>query len=161
MPLDPEQTYVHLAESGYATEAPGGAEFWPLPATDMARFDQGWLVSEFVCSEDWNNWEVHPNGDEFVYLLSGDVEPHLERPQGLSTERITGRGARVIPRNVWHTAKVFAPSRMFFITRGEGTHHRATSGADPRLFMSATPGTRRPLRSKIAACWLAALRRSS
>ncbi|RVU42840.1 cupin [Rubrivivax rivuli] len=129
MPLDPEHTYVHLAESGQGTETPGGAAFWQLPPAEMARFDHGWLVSEFVCSEDWSNWEMHPHGDELVYLLSGDVELFLELPEGLQTERITGRGARLVPRGVWHTAKVFAPSRMFFITRGEGTQHRATSGA--------------------------------
>ena len=129
MPLDPEHTYVHLAENGRGTETPGGAAFWQLPPAEMARFDRGWLVSEFVCSEDWSNWELHPHGDEFVYLLSGDVELLLELPEGLKTERITSRGARLVPRGVWHTAKVFAPSRMFFITRGEGTQHRATSGA--------------------------------
>jgi mannose-6-phosphate isomerase-like protein (cupin superfamily) len=129
MPLDLEHTYVHLAETGQGTEAPGGRAFWQLPPAEMARFDQGWLMSEFVCSEDWSNWEMHPQGDELVYLLSGDVELHLELPDGLKTERITSRGATLVPRGVWHTAKVFAPSRMFFITRGEGTQHRAKSGA--------------------------------
>ena len=129
MPLDPEHTYVHLAENGQSAETPGGHAFWQLPPAEMARFDQGWLVSEFVCSEDWSNWEMHPHGDELVYLLSGDVELQLELPEGLQTERITGRGAKLVPRGVWHTAKVFTPSRMFFVTRGEGTQHRATSGA--------------------------------
>jgi hypothetical protein len=129
MPLDPEHTHTHLAENGQGTDTPGGAAFWQLPPAEMARFDQGWLASEFVCSEDWSNWEMHPHGDEFVYLLGGDVELLLELPEGLQTERITGRGARLVPRGVWHTAKVFAPSRMFFITRGECTQHRATSGA--------------------------------
>lgn len=129
MPLDPEQTYLHLAENGQGTEVPGGPAFWQLPPEEIARFDQGWLVSEFVCNEDWGNWEMHPQGDELVYLLSGDVELHLELPEGLRTERITGRGAKLIPRGVWHTARVFAPSRMLFVTRGEGTRHRPTSGA--------------------------------
>jgi hypothetical protein len=129
MPLDPEQTYVHLAENGQGTETPGGPAFWQLPPAEMARFDQGWLVSEFVCSEDWSNWEMHPHGDELVYLLSGDIELHLELPEGLQTERITGRGGKLVPRGVWHTAKVFATSRMFFITRCEGTQHRVASGA--------------------------------
>jgi mannose-6-phosphate isomerase-like protein (cupin superfamily) len=121
MPLDPE--------NGQGTEVPGGPAFWQLPPEEMARFDQGWLVSEFVCNVDWGNWEMHPQGDELVYLLSGDVELHLELPEGLRTVRITGRGAKLIPRGVWHTARVFAPSRMLFVTRGEGTRHRPTSGA--------------------------------
>ncbi|MEO6277202.1 hypothetical protein [Roseateles sp.] len=34
------------------------------------------------------------------------------------------RGGAVVPRGVWHTAEVFRPSRMFFITVGAGTEHR-------------------------------------
>ena len=129
MPMNPEEIYVHLAVDGTAQKVPGGAEFWSLPPDEMNKFGQGWLISEFICTEDWSNWEMHPHGDEFVYLLSGDVELLLELPTGVSSERITGRGARVVPRNIWHTAKVFSPSRMLFVTRGEGTQHRAASGA--------------------------------
>ena len=129
MQLNPEDTYVHLAVDGKAQTTPGGAEFWSLPPDELCKFDQGWLISEFVCTEDWSNWEMHPQGDEFVYLLSGDIELMLELPTGTTSERITGCGARIVPRNVWHTAKVFSPSRMLFVTRGEGTQHRAASGA--------------------------------
>lgn len=124
MPLNPETTYVHLAADGSSQTTPGGVEFWSRPPGEMSVFDQGWLISEFVCTEDWPNWEIHPQADEFVYLLSGDIELVLELPSGTRCERISGRGASVVPRNVWHTARVFAPSRMLFVTRGEGTRHR-------------------------------------
>ena len=94
----------------------------------MATFDEGWLISEFTCTEDWANWEMHPEGDEFVYLLDGDVELQLELTNGTEARRIAGRGAVLVPRGVWHTAKVFAPSRMLFVTRGHGTQHRAVGG---------------------------------
>lgn len=129
MPLNPEETYVHLRADGSSVTTPGGAAFWSLPLAAMASFDQGWLISEWVCSEDWANWEMHPHGDEFVYLLSGDIEFLLELPSGISSTRISGRGAQLVPRGVWHTAKVFAPSRMLFVTRGEGTQHRRAGGA--------------------------------
>lgn len=124
MILDPEATYIHLSTEGASQTVPGGPAFWSLPSSDMAAFEDGWLVSEFVCDEDWSNWEMHPNGDEFVYLLGGDIEFILELPSGLSTTRITGRGAVVVPRGIWHTAKVLMPSRMLFVTRGGGTQHR-------------------------------------
>ena len=129
MSLNPEDTYVHLASNGDAKVVAGGADFWALPPDEMCKFDHGWLISEFVCTDDWANWEMHPHGDEFVYLLSGDISLVLELPDGATSERITGRGARVIPRGVWHTAKVFAPSRMLFVTRGEATQHRTVGGA--------------------------------
>lgn len=131
MPLNPEDTYVHLSADGASQTSPGGAEFWSLPPDSMAKFDQGWLISEFVCTEDWTNWEMHPKGDEFVYLLSGDIELILELPSGTVSTRISGRGAQLVPRCVWHTAKVFAPSRMLFVTRGEGTQHRPANGVQP------------------------------
>jgi mannose-6-phosphate isomerase-like protein (cupin superfamily) len=125
MLVNPEETYVHLAADGSGITTPGGSAFWSMPASELAMFDDGWLISEFVCHEDWANWEMHPHGDEFVYLLSGDIEFVLERPQGATATRITGRGALVVPRGLWHTARVLAPSRMLFVTRGGGTQHRS------------------------------------
>ena len=126
-PLDPEDTYVHLATDGTSRATPGGPAFWSMPAPEMARFDEGWLISEFTCDEDWANWEMHPYGDEFVYLLSGEVEMQLDLPSGVTSTRIVGRGAILVPRGIWHTAKVFRPSCMLFVTRGGGTQHRSAS----------------------------------
>ena len=121
MGLNPQRTYVHLAEDGVATELPGGEEFWSMPQAEMERYGNGWLVSEFEFASDWPNWEMHPNADEFVYLLSGSVEMHLEQQDGLRKVALNGSGAVVVPRGVWHTAKVTAPSRMLHVTRGAGT----------------------------------------
>jgi mannose-6-phosphate isomerase-like protein (cupin superfamily) len=122
--LNPQHTYVHLAETGTATQLPGGEAFWSMPAPDMERYGGGWLISEFEFSADWPNWEMHPHGDEFVYLLSGAVEVHLEEQDGLRKVSLTGSGAVVVPQGVWHTAKVKAPSRMLHVTRGAGTQLR-------------------------------------
>lgn len=127
MPLNPETRYVHLSNDGAIQDLPGGAAFWSLPAEEMRRFDAGWLITEFVCEDDWANWEMHPEADEFVYLLSGDVALVLELPTGTATIRLSDRGAVVVPRGVWHTARVFATSRMLFVTRGAGTEHRPSA----------------------------------
>jgi len=129
MRLNPEDTYVHLGNDGAAQTTPGGAAFWSLPPEALSAFDHGWLITEYVCAEDWPNWEMHPQGDEFVYLLSGDVALILELPTGTLEQRLTDRGAVVVPRGVWHTAKVFAPSRLLFVTRGDGTQHRSAHAA--------------------------------
>lgn len=129
MSLNPQHTYVHLAEDGAATRLPGGDAFWGLPAAEMDRFGGGWLISEFEFTADWPNWEMHPQADEFVYLLSGSVELHLEQPDGLHTVALHGSGALVVPRGVWHTATVKAPSRMLHVTRGAGTALRPAQRA--------------------------------
>ncbi|KQW40536.1 cupin [Rhizobacter sp. Root404] len=125
MPLNPQHDYVHLAADGSATALPGGDAFWHLAAAESARYGAGWLVSEYEFVADWPTWEMHPEGDEFVYLLSGEVDLLLETPAGLQSVTLAGRGAVVVPRGVWHTAKVrVAPSRMLHVTRGGGTQVR-------------------------------------
>ena len=124
MSLNPQHTYVHLAEDGVATPLPGGDAFWSLPEPDIERFGGGWLISEFEFAADWPNWEMHPHADEFVYLLSGAVELYLELSDGLQKLPLTGPAAVVVPRGIWHTAKVAAPSRMLHVTRGAGTELR-------------------------------------
>lgn len=125
MSLNPQHDYVHLATDGSATTLAGGDAFWQLPEADAARYGEGWLVSEFEFDADWPSWEMHPEGDEFVYLLSGEVELTLELPGGLQKVPLRGRGAVVVPRGVWHTARVIvAPSRMLHVTRGAGTQLR-------------------------------------
>lgn len=123
MRIDPQHTYVHLAEDGAARSLPGDS-FWQMPPDELAPFGKGWLISEFEFTQDWPSWEMHPHGDEFVYLLSGAVELQFDRGGEIETVVLDGRGAVLVPRGVWHTAKVKAPSRMLHVTRGEGTEHR-------------------------------------
>ena len=122
--FDPSETYVHLTPTGSAEQLAGGERFWSMPEPEIDRFGHGWLITEFECSSDWSNWEVHPEGDEFVYLLSGEAVLLLELPGGPQEVPLSGRAAVVVPRGVWHTARVSQPSRMLFVTRGHGTQHR-------------------------------------
>ena len=95
-----------------------------MPDAEMERVGSCWLISEYEFTTAWPTWEMHPNADEFVYLLSGSVDLLLEEPEGLRTLHIRGSGAVVVPRGGWHTAKVHAPSRMLHVTLGAGTKTR-------------------------------------
>ena len=125
MSLDPQQTFVLLAADGTAASFPGGEEFWRLPESEMAQSGMGWLVSEYLFETDWPSWEMHPEADEFVYLLSGEANLLFEHASGVEIVSLSERGAVVVPRGIWHTAKVVTPSRMLHITRGEGTQTRS------------------------------------
>jgi len=84
------------------------------------------LISCHSFKDDWPTWEMHPKGDEFVVLLSGDVDMVLASEDGDETLRLSQAGAFVIvPRGLWHTAKVREPATMLFVTPGEGTENRA------------------------------------
>lgn len=83
------------------------------------------LVSSYSFEDDWATWEVHPNGDELVCLLSGDVELLLRGRDGEQRLRLNTPGSFVIvPRNTWHTAKVNTSAQMMFVTPGEATENR-------------------------------------
>ena len=125
VPFNPSETYVHLTPSGAVERLPGGEIFWSLPQPDLDRFGHGWLITEFEFSSDWSNWEMHPEAEEFVYLLSGEALLLLEQPAGVQEVPLSGRAAIVVPKRTWHTAKIRQPSRMLFVTMGRGTQHRA------------------------------------
>jgi mannose-6-phosphate isomerase-like protein (cupin superfamily) len=125
MKFSPGSNYVHLDPDGTSTTVAGGEKFWSLPPEALEKFGRGWLVSELDCAADWPTWEMHPQGDEFVYLLSGQVAMILEIRGERERIDLEDRQAIVIPKGVWHTAKVMAPSRLLFVTRGSGTEIRS------------------------------------
>ncbi len=105
-----------------------------VPVTDSlyAELDEKYggfaghaLIACHSFDSDWPTWEVHPNGDEFVMLLSGEAEMVLAAAGGDETVRLSQPGQYVIvPRGVWHTAHVNRPTQMLFVTPGEGTENR-------------------------------------
>jgi len=126
-----EGDYVRLGADGNAELLLGGTGFWSLPHEKLERVGSDWIVSEYQFSADWPNWEMHPNGDELVYLLSGSIELLLEHADGVRVLAIADRGAVVVPRGVWHTARVHGPSRMLHVTLGAGTQSRAVTPEEP------------------------------
>ncbi|NVK58371.1 MAG: cupin domain-containing protein [Alteromonadaceae bacterium] len=93
--------------------------------TDYGGFKGCEMVSCFEFKEDWSTWEMHPNGEEVIVLLSGSVQLILETQQGNKSIHLSEQGAfAIIPKNTWHTAKTNTPSRLLFITSGEGTQNK-------------------------------------
>ena len=89
------------------------------------------LISSFSFESDWPTWEVHPHGDEFVMLMSGDAEMILKQSNGDQTVRLSEPGSFVVvPKGTWHTARVHAPTQMLFVTPGQDTENRETPPED-------------------------------
>ncbi len=127
-PIDTVAEYILLGANGATAVVDGGERFWSQSPGQLDRFGRGWLVSEYLYTEDWPHWEVHPEADELVYVLEGDVELLLELRDGVQHLRVRGRGLVIVHRGVWHTARVHAPSRLLHVTMGAGTRHRPVTG---------------------------------
>lgn len=121
----PDDRYVSLGPAGEARLLAGGPAFWALPEAAMSDLGSQWLISEYEFTADWPTWEMHPAADEFVYLLSGSIDLLLDEPAGVRTLPMREPGAVLVPRGIWHTAKIHAPSRMLHVTLGAGTETRA------------------------------------
>ena len=119
-------TYVQLHDDGSAARVEVTPTFWKeVMAGKRPELAGGRLVGAFPYENDWTSAEMHPAGDELVFLLSGSIELVLQEPGGDRTIALdAGRGA-LVPKGVWHTARVRAPGHALHITPGTGTQHRA------------------------------------
>ena len=78
--------------------------------------------------------EVHPDGDEFLYVVSGTMELILddgdERAAGVETRVLLRSGdAYVVPRGVWHRLEAVEPSYLIHVTPGPNGGHRPRTPA--------------------------------
>ena len=123
--LNINSTYVVLGNDGGAIPVPVSDHFFEDLESEFGDFKDKRLVSLFSFDQDWDTWEMHPAGDEFVCLLSGQVDLVLEQDGTERTIHLSKPGSYVlVPRGAWHTAKVSEPSSVLFITPGEGTQNR-------------------------------------
>lgn len=120
---DLSSTHLRLGTAGSIEPMAVDENFWPdLIAGKFGDFRNEYLVTSLSFEADWRTWEQHPNGDEFVFLISGSVDFVLEIDGEQSIVPLRTRGQFVIvPKAAWHTARVLGPTTMLFITAGEGT----------------------------------------
>jgi mannose-6-phosphate isomerase-like protein (cupin superfamily) len=62
--------------------------------------------------------EVHPDGDELLFLVSGAVTVRLELPDGERLVELRDGDALVVPQGVWHKVTLREPGRLTHITPG-------------------------------------------
>lgn len=72
--------------------------------------------------------EMHPDGDEVLYLVSGRVRVTLETDPAEVVEMSEGTGL-VVPKGVWHTVDILEPSRIVYATPGPNNKFRPLEGA--------------------------------
>lgn len=120
-------TFLRLRSDASIEMLPVDDNFWPqLMSGELGSWHNEFLVSCLDYSGDWGSWEVHPNGDEVVILLSGEARFVLDLGEGRHPETLLSKSGDFVfvPQNTWHTARISTPSRLLFITAGEGTRGR-------------------------------------
>ena len=125
MKRDLSSTFVVLQPD----QATAQVDVTPTVFEDLDRRFAGFkahvLMSSFSFEADWPTWEMHPAGDEVVCLLSGDVRMVLAREGGEEVAHLSKPGEYiVVPKGTWHTARTSVPTKMLFLTPGEGTQNR-------------------------------------
>ena len=127
------RNYFLLEPDGAAIVLPGGMDFWSQlmsgDASDpgirrLMGSEHGRLLTVLNMNADWTNWEMHPVGDELLFMVEGSATFLLDLLDGVKEVALDAGRLLVIPRGVWHTAKMSAPVRLLAITTGHGTQHK-------------------------------------
>ena len=79
--------------------------------------------------------EVHPDGDELLYVVEGEMEVILddgdEHTVGTETRsRVRAGEAYVVPRGVWHRLESDEPYYLVHVTPGPQGGHRPRSAVE-------------------------------
>jgi len=119
-------TFVHIGNDRSTAPLAVTETFWQDLTSGRLGVSEGRLISSFEFDRPWDSWEIHPNGDEIVCLMSGSVEMTLELASGETKVVSMSKPGEfvIVPRGTWHTARTEVPTVMLFITDGEGTQIR-------------------------------------
>lgn len=75
-------------------------------------------------------WEMHPDTDEFFYVLSGCVEITLLEGSGPKHYVAPAGTSFVVPRGLWHKPGAPKGARFIYFTPGQSLY---SQNEDPRL----------------------------
>jgi mannose-6-phosphate isomerase-like protein (cupin superfamily) len=61
-------------------------------------------------------WERHPDGDELLHVLEGDLELTILAPEGRVELTVSEGSVFVVPRGLWHRSRPRGIASMLFAT---------------------------------------------
>jgi mannose-6-phosphate isomerase-like protein (cupin superfamily) len=125
--IDLKRTYLHFTRTHDIERYDAGPEFWDELRARRLRLDGRLVGCVHLEQGPLDHWERHPDGDEFLLLLSGAVTIVLEEATGRHAVPLKAGEACVVPKGVWHTFQIAEAGDLVFATAGEGTDHRPFS----------------------------------
>lgn len=94
----------------------------------LARFNEGG-VGVFWSSDGTSPWEMHPDDDELLQILEGEVLVTVLTDDGPVETLVGAGGCFVVPRNHWHKQELRGKVLELYVTPGRSLHSTAE---DPR-----------------------------
>jgi mannose-6-phosphate isomerase-like protein (cupin superfamily) len=82
------------------------------------RIDGFMIGAPQIAGDPPHDGEMHPDGDELLYLVSGAVTVTLELPGGDTRVDLGAGDAIVVPQGVWHQITTRERARLIHITPG-------------------------------------------
>jgi len=67
--------------------------------------------------------EMHPDGDEVLYLIDGKVRVTIKADPVQVLEMLPGDGM-IVPKGIWHRVDILEPSQIVYLTPGPGGEYR-------------------------------------
>jgi mannose-6-phosphate isomerase-like protein (cupin superfamily) len=101
------------------------------PGGPPQRIDGLTIGAPELTGPDPHDGEVHPDGDELLYLVSGAITLTLELPGGHRRLELGPGDAAVVPQGVWHKITLREPGRLIHITPGPNGEARLLPRSGP------------------------------
>lgn len=102
-------------------------EQWP--GRPPQRIDGLSIGAPVLTGDAPHDGEVHPDGDELLFLVSGAVTVRLELPGGEESVDLGPGDALVIPQGIWHRVAMREPGQLLHVTPGPNGDARRRPGA--------------------------------
>lgn len=98
----------------------------------LRRLPDGLLLGAFQISCDVDThpqmWEMHPEGDEILVMLTGALEVAYTGEHGSGTCSLEANHGIAMPRGVWHRLELRQPGVLLTLTPLQGTRHSDKPG---------------------------------
>lgn len=102
------------------------ADFTVKLSEGFSPFDRfsGFTFTPFSMSQDApHGGEMHPDGDEIVYIFSGKIEVTLELEEEVMIQVGEEEGI-IIPKGIWHKIHVVDPVKGVILSPGPSFEYR-------------------------------------
>ncbi len=99
------------------------------PGGPPRRIDGFTIGAPVLAGDAPHDGEMHPDGDELLYLLSGAVTVRLELPGGDREVSLGAGEALVVPQGTWHRITLREAGQLLHITPGPNGDARPLPGA--------------------------------